>query len=143
MSTEQQGTRAPVDVVGAGWAFPARTSAAGGIALDTGEAATDAAIRMILSTAPGERVMRPDFGCAMWDQVFAPMHEGTVGLVEDAVRVALARWEPRIDVEEVVATADQDGARLDIVIRYVVRTTNDERNLVYPFYVIPREEPAP
>ncbi len=61
----------------------------------------DAAIRMILSTMPGERVMRPEFGCAMWNLLFAPLTAGTLGLIEQAVREALERWEPRIVLDRV------------------------------------------
>jgi phage baseplate assembly protein W len=128
------------DLVGRGWAFPGRITAYGGVALDDARTSTESAIRMILSTAPGERVMRPDFGCALWEQVFAPVDAGTLGLVEKAVRDALARWEPRIDVEDVEARPSGDRDRIDVVVRYVVRATNDRRNLVYPFYVIPSEE---
>jgi phage baseplate assembly protein W len=129
-------------LVGTGWAFPGRITAAGGVALESGHRSTDAAIRMILSTAPGERVMRPTFGCALWEQVFAPLNAGTLGLVEKAVSDALARWEPRIDVEDVTAIPEPEQGRIVIEIRYLLRQTNDRRNLVYPFYVIPREGEA-
>jgi uncharacterized protein len=133
----------PSDLVGRGWAFPGRITSSGGLALEEGHRCTDAAIRMILSTAPGERVMRPDFGCALWEQVFAPLDAGTLGMVEKAVWDALARWEPRIDVEDVTAVPDHGTARILIEIRYTVRSTNDRRNLVYPFYVIPPEDEGP
>jgi len=98
---------------------------------------------MILTTAPGERVMRPDFGCAMWEQVFAPLDANTLGLIEQSVREAVARWEPRITLESVEAVPDDAGALIRIEIGYRVLATNDYRNLVYPFYVIPHEEPTP
>jgi hypothetical protein len=129
-------------LVGTGWAFPGRITASGGVALESGHRSTDASIRMILSTTPGERVMRPDFGCALWEQVFAPMDPGTLGLVEKAVDDALARWEPRIEVEDVTAVPEPAEGRIMIRIRYRIRSTNDRRNLVYPFYVIPREGEA-
>ncbi len=87
--------------------------------------------------------MRPDFGCRLWEHLFDPIDAGTLGLVESAVRSALARWEPRIDVVDVATTADTRHGCIEIDIRYRLRATNDERNLVYPFYVIPREEPVP
>ncbi len=87
--------------------------------------------------------MRPDFGCAMWELLFAPLTAGTLGLVEQAVREALDRWEPRIALESVVAVADQASGTVTITIGYRVRATNDVRNLVFPFYSIPTEEPAP
>ncbi len=130
------------DFVGRGWAFPLRVGPRGGIALASGPDEIDASIRMIVSTAPGERVMRPEFGCAIWDLVFAPTDAGTIGLMAQAVREAIGRWEPRVDVEEVVATPDlDDPSRVLVEIRYVVRSTNDSRNLVYPFYVLPKEAP--
>jgi phage baseplate assembly protein W len=129
--------------IGAGWAFPATISAAGGIQLASGAAELDAAIRLILSTTPGERVMRPDFGCAMWELVFAPLTEATLGLIEQHVRDAIEMWEPRVLVDRVYATADQRSAVAMIEIDYSVRATNDTRNLVYPFYVIPRGDQAP
>jgi uncharacterized protein len=134
-----EGESSTQPLVGTGWAFPGRITSSGGVALETGHHSTDAAIRMILSTAPGERVMRPTFGCTLWEHVFAPMDAGTLGLVEKAVDDALGRWEPRIEVEDVTAVAEAEAGRILIQIRYRVRSTNDRRNLVYPFYVIPRE----
>jgi phage baseplate assembly protein W len=130
------------DLIGAGWSFPVTLTPGGSIALNAGGQEIDASIRMILSTTPGERVMRPDFGCAMWEQLFAPLNPNTLGLVEQSVREALARWEPRIRLISVTAHPEQDSAAILIDIEYQVRATNDHRNLVYPFYTIPREEPA-
>ncbi|WP_031077812.1 GPW/gp25 family protein [Streptomyces sp. NRRL S-118] len=129
------------DLIGSGWAFPAALTPAGTVRLVAGGEEIDAAVRMILSTAPGERVMRPDFGCAMWEQVFAPMNSGTLGLIEQCVREALARWEPRIVLEDVAAVSDGESM-VRIEVSYRVRATNDHRNLVHPFYVIPGEEPT-
>jgi phage baseplate assembly protein W len=131
------------DFIGSGWAFPAAISRTGSVRLVNGVEELDAAIRMILSTVPGERVMRPDFGCAMWELLFAPITAGTLGLVEQTVREALDRWEPRIVLQSVVATGEQGTGTVHITIGYRVRATNDIRNLVFPFYTIPTEEPAP
>jgi phage baseplate assembly protein W len=130
------------DFIGNGWAFPAAINRNGSVRLVTGVEELDAAIRMILSTVPGERVMRPEFGCAMWDMIFAPLTAGTVGLIEQAVREALGRWEPRIDLESVVAEPEQATGTVHIAVAYRVKATNDIRNLVFPFYTIPTEEPA-
>lgn len=125
--------------VGAGWAFfPLRTDVTGSIALVRGEREVEEAIRIILATAPGERPMRPDFGCAIHDFVFAPADASTAGQIAFEVRRALDRWEPRIDVLDVRVSFDGgDEGTLHIEIRYAIRGTNDPRNLVFPFYVIP------
>ena len=139
------------DFVGRGLSFPARIDARGRIALASGYGDIEESIRIILMTAPGERVMRPRFGCGIWDFMFAPLHQGTLTGMAFAVRAALAEWEPRIVVEDVTATrlidapgqrstSDGDGqTAVSIDIVYRVRATNDRRNLVHPFYVIPKE----
>jgi phage baseplate assembly protein W len=92
-------------------------------------------IRLILSTAKGERVMRPDFGCGIHDLVFSVTSQTTCDRTASEVREALARWEPRIDVEEVRVWPSEEGTILFIHIRYQVRATNNVFNLVYPFYL--------
>lgn len=133
------------EFVGAGWSFfPIRTDATGRIVLVTHEQEIEESIRLILATAPGERPMRPDFGCAIHDFVFAPADAATAGQIAFEVRAALDRWEPRVDVLEVLVELDStDVGTLHIQIGYRIRGTNDPRNLVFPFYVIPAEgEPA-
>jgi phage baseplate assembly protein W len=114
--------------------------------MTTGTEDIDRGILVVLSTAPGERVMRPAFGCKIWELLFEPINANTLGLMEEAVREALSRWEPRIDVLAVHAVpdgADKSGDGLvRIDINYRVRVTNDRRNLVYPFYMIPGEGTA-
>jgi phage baseplate assembly protein W len=131
------------DFIGNGWAFPAAINRNGSVRLVTGTEEVDAAIRMILSTVPGERVMRPDFGCAMWEMLFAPLTAGTLGLIEQYVRESLERWEPRIELENVQAVGEQETGTVHITVAYRMKSTNDVRNLVFPFYTIPTEEPAP
>ncbi|WP_026414105.1 GPW/gp25 family protein [Actinomadura oligospora] len=127
--------------VGAGWGFPMRVNASGGIALVTGEREIEEAMRLVLATAPGERPTRPEFGCAVHDMVFAPVNEETAGRIAYEVRTSLDRWEPRVDVEDVEVTADaEDVGVLYIDVRYKIRGTNNPRNLVFPFYVIPRHD---
>ncbi len=128
------------EFIGRGWAFPLRADATGSIALVGADAEIEEAIRLILATAPGERVMRPEFGCGMHDHVFDSMDATTAGQVAYAVQTALEQWEPRIDVSAVdVSYAAESTATIYIDIRYTVRATNDPRNLVFPFYVIPAE----
>ncbi|GIG90615.1 MULTISPECIES: GPW/gp25 family protein [Plantactinospora] len=127
--------------IGAGWAFPLRLDAGGGIALVNREREIVEAIRLILGTAPGERPMRPEFGCGVHDYVFAPADENTAGQIAFEVRAALDRWEPRIEVTDVLVGFDEvHVGTLYIDIRYLVRGTNDPRNLVFPFYVIPSHD---
>ena len=87
--------------IGAGLAFPMQVDATGGIALVRREREIEESIRLILTTAPGERPMRPEFGCGIHDFVFAPADSSTAGQIAYEVRTALERWEPRIDVAEV------------------------------------------
>jgi phage baseplate assembly protein W len=129
------------ELLGSGLAFPLRVDRRGTIALAQGERDIAEAIELILGTAPGERPMRPEFGCGVHDFVFDSIDANTVGKMELAIRDALDRWEPRVVVETVEFNLDEvaDG-RLIIDIGYRVRVTNTMRNLVYPFYVIPAEE---
>jgi uncharacterized protein len=135
--------RGTADLIGSGWAFPGQITPGGSVRLVGGGEEIDAALRMILTTAPGERVMRPDFGCSMWEHVFAPVNPDTLGMIEQSVREAIVRWEPRVEVTSVAAVPSGDNSMISIEIAYQIRVTNDHRNLVYPFYVIPMEEPAP
>jgi phage baseplate assembly protein W len=126
------------DFVGAGWAFPLRVNPAGGIALVRRERELEEAMRLILSTYPGERPMRPQFGCRLRDYVFRGVDMETATALAVEVRNALMRWEPRVDIHDVRVYPD---ARYDnmlyIDIAYAPKDTNDRRNLVFPFYTIP------
>ncbi len=129
------------EFVGRGWSFPVRADATGRIALSSDEHEIEESIRLILATAPGERPMRPEFGCAVHDYVFAPADATTAGAIGDAVRTSLRFWEPRIDVTGVAVTFDAvDEGILLIDVGYRIRGSNDPRNLVFPFYVIPNRE---
>jgi hypothetical protein len=124
--------------IGAGWAFPVRTDPTGSIALVTRERELEEAIRLVLGTVPGERPMRPEFGCRIHDLVFGPANATTAGEIAYEVRAALTRWEPRIDVVDVRVGFDRaEAGTVYVDLRYTVRGTNDPRNLVFPFYVIP------
>lgn len=126
------------DFVGAGWAFPLGVDARGGIALARRDQELEQAIRLILSTYPGERPMRPEFGSRIRDFVFRSATIDTAAELAREVEEALLRWEPRIVVEGVNVTVDQDDrSRLYIDLSYSVKGTNDRRNLVFPFYTIP------
>ncbi|EIV92960.1 GPW/gp25 family protein [Frankia sp. QA3] len=127
------------DFLGVGWQWPVGTDAVGAIAMTSGVDELEQAMYLILSTTPGERPMRPEFGCPLADYVFAPADSTTAGLIAFEVVRALTRWEPRIDVVDVDVTPDPADSTLWIDIGYAVRGDYDRRNLVVPFYVIPEE----
>lgn len=129
-------------LIGRGWSFPLGVDVTGGIKLSRNEPEIEESITIILGTSPGERVMRPAFGCRIHELVFAPNTAETVGLARRYVEEALGMWEPRINVEEVVVgldPAEADRGRMNIGVRYTVRGTKDARSLVYPFYLIEPE----
>jgi phage baseplate assembly protein W len=122
--------------LGRGWSFPVKPGPDGRLPFAEGAEKIRQSIWIILGTAPGERVMRPDFGCGIHDRVFDVNNAGTAGAVAAAVREALALWEPRIDVLDVYAAPDPSRRdRLLIEINYQLRSTNSRFNLVYPFYL--------
>jgi phage baseplate assembly protein W len=129
------------DMLGSGLAFPLSVDHRGAVAMARGEDDVEQALTIILGTSPGERPMRPEFGCEVHDFVFDSIDAAMVGRVEGAVRAALDRWEPRIEVVGIGFDLDRavEGV-LEVTITYRIRATNRERNLVYPFYVIPAEE---
>jgi phage baseplate assembly protein W len=123
------------DFLGIGWTFPVATDPLrGDIALSRYERDIKEAIRIILETAPGERVMRLRFGCGIHDLVFEEINATTLFAVEAAVRDALITYEPRIElIGVVVDPADALNGVLLIAIDYRIRRTNQDDNLVYPF----------
>jgi phage baseplate assembly protein W len=129
------------DFLGVGWAFPVGVDARGRIALARQERDIEEAIRIILLTPKGQRVMRPEFGCQIHDLMFAPNDATTAGLAAYYVEEALGMWEPRIHVKGVTARPDMENlGRLLIDISYEIKATHDSRSLVFPFYRIPGEE---
>lgn len=127
----------PKAFLGRGWSFPVRVGDKdGAIRLAEYETDIQQSIWIILSTAKGERVMRPEFGCGIHDLVFEVINTTTLTEVEDNVREALALFESRIDVKRVQALTDAglDG-QVRISIDYEVRGTNNQLNFVYPFYI--------
>jgi uncharacterized protein len=127
--------------LGAGVAFPLETDRHGRVALAHDELDVEQAIRIILTTIPGERPMRPEFGCAAHDCVFAAVDALALGRLEHVVRVALDRWEPRVETHAIEFDLDRvEQGVLVAQIGYRLRATNSIRNLVHPFYVIPAED---
>ncbi|MEH3055343.1 MAG: GPW/gp25 family protein [Patulibacter minatonensis] len=113
-----------------------------GIALAADELDVEQALWILLSTAPGERVMRPEFGCGIHRFVFETTDAGTLGRMEREIREALHRWEPRVELERLAFELQHraGGAQvLLITLTYKLRATMSIRNLVYPFYVVPTD----
>ncbi len=122
--------------LGKGWRFPVDVDRTGGVSLSAYDESIREAIHIILGTAPGERVMRPHFGCQIHDLVFAPNNPNTCGLAAHYVEEALAKWEPRIDeISASARPAPGEPNKMLIEINYKVSATDTERNLVYPFYL--------
>jgi uncharacterized protein len=129
------------DLIGSGLAFPLQADQRGALALTGGVEDIEQAIALILGTAPGERPMRPEFGCSVHNFVFDTIDAALVGKVQTAVYEALERWEPRIEVTDLdVESSESDAGKLLVTIAYRLRETSAKYNLVYPFYVIPAEE---
>lgn len=128
------------EIIGRGWAFPPRVGPQGGLLLTNDRNEIEQAIQIILATSPGQRVMRPTFGCRLHEIVFAPNDSHTAAKARRFVEEALGMWEPRINVIDVNVTPDPDADnRLLIQIVYEIKATHDRRSLVHPFYLIPEE----
>lgn len=127
--------------LGNGLNFPLRVNTRGEIALVTGNEDIEQSIRIILQTRPGERVMRPTFGCLANDLVFEPRTAGTISLLQNYVLEALRLWEPRIEVISVNVNADSssDGTLLTEIV-YLIKATHDTRSIVYPFFIADEAE---
>jgi phage baseplate assembly protein W len=129
------------EFLGTGWQFPIRITPRGGLTFSAAEQNIEEALWILLSTAPGERQMLPQFGCGIHDLVFAPNSAATRGTIATSVRRALTTWEPRIDVVDVrVEAGAGEPDKLLIRIDYRVRSSNAFHNLVYPFYLLEGKE---
>jgi phage baseplate assembly protein W len=125
-------------IVGRGWAFPPHLDDRDRMALSQDDADIRQAIYIIIMTAPGERVMHPDFGCRIHELIFDPANDETAATAERYVSEALGRWEPRIRLERVTATpSSTTNGELHIEIEYEIKSRHDRRSLVVPFYLIP------
>jgi hypothetical protein len=124
------------DWLGRGWAYPVRLDlVTGGVAVSEYEEDIHQAIRIILGTARGERLMRPDFGCGIHELVFEVMDTATLTRVETAVHECLTKYEARIEVLSVgVDPFYAADGKLLVEIDYRIRATNQIGNFVYPFY---------
>jgi phage baseplate assembly protein W len=128
------------DFLGAGWAFPVAVDARGRVGIARHDQDIEQAIKIIVFTPRGQRMMRPEFGCHIHDLIFSPNNGATAGLAAHYVESALTMWEPRIRVLSVTAAPDPgDRSRLAIAVEYEIKATHDRRSLVFPFYTIPGE----
>jgi phage baseplate assembly protein W len=133
----------PRAFLGKGWRFPVSVNLTGGVSSSQYEENIRQSIFVILGTAPGERVMRPDFGCRIHDLLFAPNNTVTAVRAAYYCEEALYKYEPRIHKVDVEATPnDVEPNRLDLHITYVIEGSNNTRNLVYPFYLRNADEQA-
>jgi phage baseplate assembly protein W len=124
------------EFLGVGWRFPLQVTPGGRIAQARYEQRIEESIVLILSVAPGERPMLPEFGCSIHERLFAPNDTSTIAVVVHEVRRALTRFEPRIDLLDVNAENTVDAPNLLLIrVDYRVRSTNTIGNLVYPFYI--------
>jgi phage baseplate assembly protein W len=128
------------EFIGQGLAFPLQVNPRGEVALVTGATDIEQSIGIILGTIPGERVMRPNFGCRAWELIFSPNNAATQSLLITYVRQALEFWEPRIELIDVDVNEDEnEPSALLVEIRYEIKTTHDQRSIVYPFYIMGEE----
>ncbi|MFL6337412.1 MAG: GPW/gp25 family protein [Pyrinomonadaceae bacterium] len=122
--------------LGRGWQFPVALDDGGALAVAEYEESVRQSIWVILGTAKGERMMRPDFGCGIYELVFGVNSSNTAAEAAEEVRDALVSFEPRIDVLGVEVTeGGDDGEVLYVSLDYQIRATNTVFNLVYPFYL--------
>ena len=129
--------------LGRGWAFPIRVDRSGGIAMSEGQQDVEEAMRIILGTRIGERVMRSQFGSDVPTLLFEPATSATAARLTAAIQTALGRWEPRIDLLQVLVEPDPAVATHFIAsISYRLRENNSVLNLVYPFYLSEGTEEA-
>ncbi|MEW6733652.1 MAG: GPW/gp25 family protein [Acidobacteriota bacterium] len=122
--------------LGSGWHYPINIDDQGLLLTTEYEESVQQSIWIILGTAKGERVMRPDFGCSVYDLVFDINSATTAGRVAQEIKEALLLFEPRIDLIDVQVTQENDGEVMLISIDYQIRATNNGFNLVYPFYLV-------
>lgn len=122
--------------IGVGWSFPPAFDAASrSVVMSEGLQDIQESLRIILGTALGERLMRPDFGANLEDQVFETMNSSMVSYVENLIRTAIIYHEARIDADRIAVTPNQAEGRLDIAVSYTVRGSNSRFNFVFPFYL--------
>lgn len=129
--------------LGRGWQFPLgfdpRNQSVGMVA---GVEDIEESLRILFGTWPGERVMQPTYGCSVRRAVFESINESTLTELRELIRRAILFFEPRILLERIDTEADPMAGRIDLMLEYIVRTTNTRHNLVYPLYLDQATEPV-
>jgi phage baseplate assembly protein W len=125
----------PADIIGQGWKFPIKVNASGGLTWSSGPDRIRDALWLVLSTSPGERVMRPTFGAGVQDYVFEPNTPLLRKRLATEISEALAKFELRIDVANIDVSVGDEPNLVNISIDYTIRTTNELFNLVFPLYL--------
>ncbi len=124
------------NLLGRGWAFPVTADIRGNLATSSYEKNVEESIRIILGTTPGERIMRPDFGCAINEIIFSPDSPQTIALAVHYITEAIVKWEPRVILKNVSGEPDANNpTKINIHIDYEIRSVNTFFNMVYPFYL--------
>lgn len=126
---------ADIDLIGQGWKFPIKVNAKGGLSYSSGPERIQDAIWIILSTSLGERLMLPDFGAGVNDYVFQDNSDVIRTRLQTAINEALVKWEPRIELQNVNVRQGDEPSQVLVSIDYLIRTTNELFNLVYPLYL--------
>jgi phage baseplate assembly protein W len=122
-------------------AFPLRLNDRNRLAMVQADAAVRQSIYLIIFTVPGERVMRPNFGCRIHELIFDPANAQTAATAERYIREALEAWEPRITLEDVdVQPSSDELGELIVHLVYQLQDQPDPRSMVFPFYLNPNEE---
>ena len=123
--------------LGTGLAFPLQVNQRGELALVSGEKDIEQSIWIVLGTRPGERVMRPTFGCRAQELIFEPRDATTFTLMKTYVEEALKFWEPRINVKAIdLSLGDGSDGTIFSEIQYEIKETHDVRSIVYPFFLV-------
>lgn len=125
------------DFLGCGISFPPRVDpVTGRMLMCSREEDIREAVRLILFTGRGERAMKPQFGCGIRKYAFSSMGMTDQKGMEEEIRMALVRHEPRItNIEITVDDGCMSEGKIEIHISYVVRATNNPYNLVFPYYL--------
>lgn len=126
---------ADIDLIGQGWKFPIKVNAKGGLSYSSGPERIQDAIWIILSTSLGERLMLPDFGAGVSDYIFQDNSDVIRTRLQTAINEALVKWEPRIELQNVNVRQGDEPSQVLVSIDYLIRTTNELFNLVYPLYL--------